>query len=562
MLFYKVKKFYRKNGILGLYYKVWNRIKTKMQYEKWLKVHQNAAASYDILPCSPKITVVVPVYNVNADELKSCIDSVLQQVYTNWELCLVDDCSTMSEVKETLKQYENNKKIKVIYREKNGHISKATNTGIENATGEFIAFLDCDDVLSKDAFYQVAKVLNEKPDTDFIYSDEDKLTETGKRTQPFFKPDWSPDWMMSIMYTCHLAVYRKKIIELVGGLREGYEGAQDYDLVLRVMERTDKIEHIPHILYHWRQRSESTAADVSAKPYVLEATRKTLEDALVRRGQSGRVEYLDEIERFHVVYELEQSPKISIILLMEEGATVQKCLDSLQNVLEYPDYEVIIMDCRNEYSDVDLSGAKVYRIEPDVKNRAKIYNQAVSYAAGEYILFMDSHIVIKDKNVLTGMAAHAGLAHTGAVGCKILNQKKIYHTGICTDGTDIQYVLQNLSDSGFYYFGRNKTDANYLAVSGLCLMIQKKKFEENGAFDTSFTDGYYDIDFCFRLYKNGYYNVVRNDVVVFYDTEDDRHTIRREDRMYFEQKHRMLLEKDPFYNENLSLKEMDFSLDI
>ena len=562
MLFYKVKKFYRKNGILGLYYKVWNRIKTKMQYEKWLKVHQNAAASYDILPCSPKITVVVPVYNVNADELKSCIDSVLQQVYTNWELCLVDDCSTMSEVKETLKQYENNKKIKVIYREKNGHISKATNTGIENATGEFIAFLDCDDVLSKDAFYQVAKVLNEKPDTDFIYSDEDKLTETGKRTQPFFKPDWSPDWMMSIMYTCHLAVYRKKIIELVGGLREGYEGAQDYDLVLRVMERTDKIEHIPHILYHWRQRSESTAADVSAKPYVLEATKKTLEDALVRRGQSGRVEYLDEIERFHVVYELEQSPKISIILLMEEGATVQKCLDSLQNVLEYPDYEVIIMDCRNEYSDVDLSGAKVYRIEPDVKNRAKIYNQAVSYAAGEYILFMDSHIVIKDKNVLTGMAAHAGLAHTGAVGCKILNQKKIYHTGICTDGTDIQYVLQNLSDSGFYYFGRNKTDANYLAVSGLCLMIQKKKFEENGAFDTSFTDGYYDIDFCFRLYKNGYYNVVRNDVVVFYDTEDDRHTIRQEDRMYFEQKHRMLLEKDPFYNENLSLKEMDFSLDI
>ena len=236
------------------------RLNRSLEYETWITMLE-ANENYDEkFEYNPKISILVPVYNVLDRHLIPCIESVLNQVYTNWELCLADDCSSWDSVRETLAKYEGNEKIKIVYRTENGHISRCTNSALEIATGEFVAFMDCDDVLRPNALYEVVKKLNENPNLDFIYSDEDKIDDDGfNRHMPHFKPDWSPDTLMSHMYTCHFGVYRRSIANEIGGLRADYEGAQDYDFTLRFTEKTNKIAHIDKILYHWRERKESTA---------------------------------------------------------------------------------------------------------------------------------------------------------------------------------------------------------------------------------------------------------------------------------------------------------------
>lgn len=289
---------------------------------------------------------MVPVYNVLDKQLEECVESVCNQIYDNWELVLVDDCSTWESVRTTLDKYKDNPKIKVIYREENGHISRCTNTALENATGEFVAFLDCDDVIRKNALYEVVKALNENRDLDFIYSDEDKIGDNGKhRHTPHFKPDWSPDTLMSHMYTCHFGVYRKSIADEIGGLRVGYEGAQDYDFILRFTEKTDRIAHIPKILYHWRERKESTAVSPEAKPYILEAAKKCKDDAIARRGLNAQTEYIKEIYQYRIKYLPTGNPLVSIIVPSKDNYEVlSRCISSLVELTSYKNYEIIIVD--------------------------------------------------------------------------------------------------------------------------------------------------------------------------------------------------------------------------
>lgn len=567
MLFYKIKKYIKNNGLSGLYYKSLNHIKTTREYKKWL-LKQDSYEDCGELSYQPLISVIVPVYNVEPEFLEECIHSVMKQTYTNWELCLVDDASTMDEVATTLKKYEHSEKIKVIYREKNGHISEATNTGVDYAIGEFLSFLDCDDILSENALYEIVALLNKDSSLDFIYTDEDKISENGKkRMNPFFKPDWSPDTIMSIMYTCHLAVFRKSIIDEVGGFRIGYEGAQDYDLVLRVMEKTRHIAHISKVLYHWRQRTVSTAMDVSTKPYVFDATRRTLEDALIRRNIHGKVEYIESINRFHVVYDCETQPRVSIILIGKEKKNTIRCITSLCNIIDYSNYEIILMKAGEEGYD-ELNNIPFIREHIQIcninkKNTAEIYNRGVNESTGRYILFLDTGITITNGDLISRMVGHAGLEHIGAVGCKLIQNGKISHTGICSDGMKPRYVLYGLPNRGFYYFERNWLDCNYAAVSGLCMMIAKDRFEEMGGFDTAYTDEYYDIDLCYRLYEQGYYNVIRNDVCASVDAKKKTVISQSLDNLkHLQDTHLSLIKKDPYYNENLSKKKMDFSLDV
>ena len=218
----------------------------------------------------PLVSVIINFYN-SEKYLSETIDSLISQTYDNWELCLADDKSTWDNVRETLEKYEDHPKIKIVYRKENGHISEATNSALSVASGDFVGLLDCDDLLTPNALYEVALKLNENRDLDFIYSDEDKVDDDGNnRHMPHFKPDWSPDTLMSNMYTCHFTVYRKSLVEKVGGLRTECNGSQDYDLALRIMDETtpDKISHIAKILYHWREREESTSGNATVKPYV------------------------------------------------------------------------------------------------------------------------------------------------------------------------------------------------------------------------------------------------------------------------------------------------------
>ncbi|HAX73971.1 MAG TPA: hypothetical protein DCY20_10650 [Firmicutes bacterium] len=322
-------------------------------YEDWIEqletkyITSEVQAEIEQLKIKPLISLVIPVYNVPEKYLRECVDSILNQYYQNWELCIADDCSTEPQVKKVLKEYEaKDNRIKVVYRKENGHISKATNSALELATGDFIGFVDNDDILKAEALFEVIKKINEQPDVDMIYSDEDKLVEdTGKRVDPYFKPDWSPDTFMSQMYTCHFAVYRADLVNEIGGIRVGYEGAQDYDFVLRFTEKTNKIAHIDKILYHWRIIPTSTAGGGSAKDYAFDAAVRAKYDAIKRRNLDAVLVEHPELGATNIKYRLKAEDFISIIIpTKNHGADVKKCIDSVYQKSTWRNFEIILVD--------------------------------------------------------------------------------------------------------------------------------------------------------------------------------------------------------------------------
>lgn len=542
-------------------------------YEQWIEQIEADETYDETFDYNPTISVVVPVYNVLDKHLIPCIESVLSQVYQNFELCIADDCSTWDNVRNTLKKYEDNPKVKIVYRTENGHISRSTNSALELATGEFVAFLDCDDTLSPNALYEIVRELNKNRNLDFIYSDEDKIDDDGNnRHMPHFKPDWSPDTLMALMYTCHLGVYRTEIAKKIGGLREGYEGSQDYDFVLRFTEQTtaDKIAHIAKILYHWRERGESTSLDPEAKPYILEAAKKAKEDALERRGLKGEVELIPGMYQYRVNYSSGKNPLVSIIIPSKDNpALLRQCLDSLTYKTEYKNYEIIVVDNgsndenKAEYERLISSVGGKYVYSQEEFNFSHMCNTGAAQAFGEYYLFLNDDIEIINGIWLGRMLGQAELPHAGAVGAKLLypGGDMIQHCGVMSIGSGPVHAFGGMSDSQGYYFGRNKLDYNWLAVTAACLMVSAAKFKEIGGFNEDLRVAYNDVDLCFRLYEAGYYNIVRNDAVLYHHESasrgDDRideakmqRLTRERDRLY--KLHPNFDFNDPFYNPNLS----------
>lgn len=551
----------------------------ELTYEKWIEGIEAEYKCDETFEYTPKISVIVPVYNVLDEHLIPCIESVLGQIYQNFELCIADDCSTWDNVRATLKQYEDNPKVKIVYRTENGHISRSTNSALELAAGEYVAFLDCDDTLSKNALYEVVKELNKNRELDFIYSDEDKIDNDGtNRHMPHFKPDWSPDTLMSLMYTCHLGVYRTEIVRKIGGLRVGFEGSQDYDFVLRFTEQTteDRIAHIAKILYHWRERSESTSADPEAKPYILDAARKAKEEALERRGLKGKLELVPGMYQWRVNYSSGKNPKVSIIIPSKDNYDLlQQCLDSLTYKTEYKNYEIVVVDNgsteenKAKYEElINLVGG-IYVYQPEEFNFSHMCNIGAEKATGEYYLFLNDDIEIIDGKWLERMLGQAELPHTGAVGAKLLypGGDIIQHCGVMSIGSGPVHAFGGMSDSAGYYFGRNKLDYNWLAVTAACLMVSTGKFEEVKGFNENLRVAYNDVDLCFKLYEAGYYNIVRNDAVLYHHESasrgDDRideakmqRLARERARLY--SMHPELDFNDPFYNPNLSYYSNSF----
>ena len=511
--------------------------------------------------------------------LTACIQSVQNQTYDNWELCLVDDCSTDARVRETLRQFEGVERIKIKYRSENGHISRTTNDGIAMAEGEFVALLDCDDLYAENALYEIAKKLNEDHTLDFIYSDEDKLSEDGtKRRNPFFKPDWSPDTFMSLMYTCHLAVYRKSLLDEMGGLRVGLEGSQDYDLVLRVMEKTNRIGHVPKILYHWREREESTANDISAKPYIIETTKKAKLEALERRGVKGHLEYIKDIVMFRVVYEVVGNPRVSIIIPSKDNYDILKqCLTSIRKETKYQNYEIIVVDngsaeeTHAKYTQMCKELECKYHYAPMEFNFSKMCNIGAHLADGQFLLFLNDDIRVEGAEWLERMLGHAQQPHTGAVGCKLIypNTNLIQHVGVVSFMVGPGHAFQRINDDLNCYWGRNKLEYNYSAVTGACLMIDRNKYDQVGGFSEQLPVAYNDIDLCFNLVEAGYYNVVRTDVRLYhyesvsrgYDAVSPEKAARQQREMKkLYDRHPEFKGYDPCYNPNLIGNSDNFSL--
>lgn len=448
------------------------------------------------------------------------------------------------------------------------------------ATGEYIAFMDCDDVLAPNALYEVAKLLNQDKSLDFIYSDEDKLSEDGKhRHQPHFKPDWSPDTMMSLMYTCHLGVYRKRIGDELEWLRTGFEGAQDYDFTLRFTEKTKNIGHVTKILYHWRERKESTAINPEAKDYIVDATKKVKTEALQRRGYEAQLEWVDNIYQFRVNYKPVGNPKISVIIPSKDNFDVyRRCIETLTEKTKYKNYEIVTVDNgsseenRKKYEQYNKDKAQKYIYKPMDFNFSKMCNIGVENSDGELVLLLNDDMEIIDGEWMERMAGHAMLPYTGAVGAKLLypNSTLIQHTGVFSFDSGPSHALCRYDDNTIFNFCRNKIEYNYSAVTAACLMVTREKYLEVGGLDESFAVAYNDVKFCFDLLEKGYYNVVRTDAVLYHheslsrgsdvlDKAKYERLLKERRRLY--DIHPSLEGKDPFYNPNLTMRRGDCTVE-
>ncbi|QKE65042.1 glycosyltransferase [Aquipseudomonas campi] len=524
----------------------------------------------------PLISIITPVYGIEPHYLQALISSVEQQWYPYWELILVEDAGPNSATRDFLAKL-NDPRIKVTLCKKNGGISVASNIALGLANGEYVAFLDHDDELTPDALFELVSAINHH-NPDFIYSDEDKIDDAGNYSQPFFKPDWSPDALMSIMYTCHLACMRKSLVEELGGLRSCFDGAQDYDLALRLTERTQRIHHIPKVLYHWRTLPSSTASGLDAKPYASDAMRRLKEEALVRRGLKGSVEDVAEMpSQCRVNYLPVGTPLVSIIIPSRDNTTIlQRCVNSLLQQTRYGRFEIILIDNDSAtpeaslYFDQIVQDSRVtVRRYPHPFNYSAINNFGVREAKGDYLLFLNDDTETLAPDWLERMLGFAQLDHIGAVGAKLLFPKSnsIQHCGVLNLAAGPGHAFYNAPADAPIYFGRNILEWNWLAATGACLLVKRSKFEAIGGFDESFPVAYNDIDLCWRLHDHGLKNLVCNAARLIHhesvsrgvDDEDPLKLKRlAQERRRLYQKHPGYFMHDPYFNPNLHGSSVNF----
>jgi glycosyltransferase involved in cell wall biosynthesis len=531
-----------------------------------------------IMSRAPRFSIVVPVYNTPSGLLDKLLHSVLAQWYPHWELILVNDNSSLEHVVNDLDRLSD-PRINVVHLAENKRIALATNEGIARASGDFIVFTDHDDELTPDCLYQLACCV-ERENPDFIYSDEDKIDEGGRYVQPFFKPGWSPDTMMSTMYTCHVSCVRRELVNELGGLRPEYDGCQDWDFILRVMEKTDRIAHVPKVLYHWRIIPASVASSLDAKPHVIEASKRAREDAMARRGLNGVMEVVEEIPGyFRAVYQLQGEPCVSIIIPSKNNHRMLKqCIDSIESKSTYRNFEIVIID-HGSTDPLTMQYVEGLRGNARVKvlsygkafNRATINNLGVRASRGELVIFLDDSVEVLVQDWLERMGAYAQLPHMGAVGAKLLypGGQVVQHAGIVNLSTGPGYAFAGLPAKGHGYFARAVLEYNWLAVTGACLMVERSKFERIGGFDEGFAASCHDTDLCFGLVEAGYYNLVSPAVKLVNhgpygfgsdEASPERQVELKREMQALYQKHPWFYQYDPFYSPNLASNDVCFGL--
>lgn len=543
-----------------------NLFANQKAYNKWFD-SQEKIKNYKKFKYNPLISVIIPTYNVSRKLLSECIESVLNQSYTNFEICIADDNSTLDETIETLKEYEKNEKIKIVYRKENGMISKCSNSALKIAKGEFVTLLDNDDLLESDALYYIVEALNNDSKLDMIYTDEDKLDFNGRKMEPHFKPDYSPDTLMSVNYICHLCCMRKSIVDKIGGFRSEFDGSQDYDLFLRFTEITTNIYHVRKVLYHWRQTKTSTAGYMGNKSYAYVAGKKALEDALKRRQIKGTVLENPRVSTYLVKYD-NNNPLVSIIIPIKDKAKMTKrCIDSLYEKNTYKNFEVILIDNNSvedetfkmldEYKKRD--NFKVLRLECEF-NYSHINNEGVKIAKGDYILFLNNDTEIKDPDVIEWMVGYASLKHIGCVGIKLLYPDKlVQHAGVVLGyGGVAGHIYVTASDNDNGLFGRLCMPYDYTAVTAACLMINKKKFNEINGFDEKLKVALNDVDLNLKALDKGYYNVCLSNLTMFhyesksrgYEATKEKHERFLSEQAYMKKKWGKILDDDKFFSKN------------
>lgn len=529
----------------------------------------------------PKISVIMPVYDPPLDMLRAAIDSVRNQIYPDWELCIADDCSSDPRVVPLLREYAAaDQRIKVLAREENGHISAASNTALSMATGEWVTSLDHDDLLVEHALAIVAFTLSTHPETCMAYADEDHLDEKGRRYDPFFKPDFDPLLLLGQNCLLHLTVSRKDLVDRVGGYRVGYEGSQDWDLALRVTEmvRPEQVVHIPHVLYHWRAHKASTASGISAKPYAVGAGQQAVIDHLKRKGQSARVSVINIFGHNRVSWDLPvPSPRVTIIVPTRDGHGLQRCLDSIYIRTTYPNFEVVVVDLSSRtFSTLHRLQGYDDRVtiirDENPFNIAAMSNRAVERTFGEVICLLkdDTEVISGDwLNEMVGQLLQPGI---GAVGAKLYyGDFRIQHAGfILGIGGIAGSSHRNADRLSVGYAGHLLLAHRMSAVTAACMVVRRNAWREvHGMDEENVPDVFNDVDFCLRLREQGW-DTVWTPYAELFNHESATSgpnngrlsanaSLRETDYMEARWSLDGLL-RDPYYNPNLSLDAEDFSL--
>lgn len=551
-----------------------------IDYKNWIQSYESFSKPLKVH--NKKISIIMAVYNPPLVYLAEAIESVIAQCYSNWELCIADDCSDDQEVRNTIIEYANNdRRIKYDFRSKNGNISAASNSALNLATGDYIALLDHDDTLSPYALNEIAKVIDET-DAQVIYSDEDKINESGERFEPHFKSNFNFELLLTHNFISHLGVYSKSLIDKIGGFRLGYEGAQDYDLLLRCLlnVESEKIQHISKILYHWRAIEGSTAQGASQKSYTSEAGLKALKDFIPKLNENWLVEHGQLENTYRVSRPIIGMPKVSIIIPTKDQADLLKtCIESVINKTVYDNYEIVVVDNNSEEDSTqnyfsELLKRKNIRILKYTKpfNFSAINNYAVSQCPDtDFVLLLNNDIEVINSGWLTEMLSVAQQKDVGCVGSKLYYENDlIQHAGVILGiggvaGHSHKYYLRK--DSG--YFSRLKLRQDLSAVTAACLLVNKSIYEQvDGLNEKDLTIAFNDVDFCLKVRELGFRNVWTPFAELYHyesisrGAEDTPEKVKRfnQEVNYMKDQWGKKLISDPFYNKNLTLQHEDFSL--
>ena len=558
----------------------------KTQYDYWvdqndfnlinIKTQQNHKFEYN-----PKISILTPLYNTNTKFFRDLLFYLEKQTYSNWELCLAD--GSPKPLIDIQKMIKNEPRIKYKYLNKNGGISENTNEALKLATGDFIALMDHDDTISMDCLFENVKVINENPDVEFLFSDEDKMYEVAdKRFDPHFKPDFAIDTLRCENYICHFSVFKKEVMDKLEGERSEYDGAQDFDIILRMTEVVDhkNIIHIPKVLYHWRLSETSTAANEEAKPYAYIAGEKAVQDHLNRLGLNAKATRSKYYGLYDTFYEVNGNPKVNILIPnKDEKEILEKCVNSILEKTNYENYEIDIIENNSEsekifeyYKELENNPRiKVLKYEENGFNYSKLINFGVKSTDGQFVFQLNNDTEVIEPNWLKNMLGICQREDVGIVGAKLLYpDDTIQHAGIILGMLTLAgHIHKGLRDVDLGFFARAVIRQDVTAVTGACLLAKRSIYEEVGYMNEDLAVAFNDIDFCLKARKKGYLVVYEPTAKLYhYESKSRGYDEFQENKERFERFSkevalfksiwgRELEEGDPYYNKNLNLDDVN-----
>lgn len=586
----KARRYYLQFGGKATLFRIFDRLigRNYISYKKWYKRHCPTKAELKeqkkhVFSYRPKISIVIPLYKTPQKYLDELVQSIKAQTYPNWELCLSDGSGENSPLTKILKKYTSeDSRIKVINNKQVLQISENTNAALKIATGDYIAFADHDDLLAPNALYECVRVLNEDSTIELIYTDEDKIDMIGKEHfMPHFKSDFNIDMLRGVNYFCHLVVVKKEILEEAGPLNHEFDGAQDYDFVLRCVEKSSNIKHIAKILYHWRAHKDSTAENPESKNYAFEAGTRAIQAHYDRVGVKATVEQTMHKGIYRSKYVLQGEPLVSIIIPNKDHSDdLKKCIDSIEQRSSYRNYEFIVVENNSTeqktfdyYKELEeqCPRAKVVNWQGTGFNYPAINNYGVACSKGEYLLFLNNDTEIVNADCLKELLSYCMRDDVGAVGARLYYEDgTIQHAGVIVGlGGIAGHAFVGFPHEDLGYFGRIQMAQDLSAVTAACMLVKRSVYEEVDGFEEAYAVAFNDVDLCMKIRKAGYLIVYNPYAELnhyesksrgYEDTEEKVQRFNSEIELFQSRWGDFLEKGDPYYNPNLTLGRNDFSL--